>query len=231
MPIEYTLRENRLTAEPGDYMAMVTSTRTADYEEVIDRVVRQGTTVGKADAISVIENTLVAVKDLLIEGANVNLPFANFSCSIKGTFSGPEDTFDPSRHQIVINISATKELRDVIRQDVTVSKQEMTVPTPNLVEYMDFNTGERNSVVTPSGMAQISGNRLQFDPADPEQGIFLIASDGSETRVGVVGRNMPSTLMFLLPAELTTGEYALEVRVKMGDAVRTGSLNRVLSVA
>jgi hypothetical protein len=231
MPIEYTLRENRLTAEPGDYMAMVTSTRTADYEEVIDRVVRQGTTVGKADAISVIESTLVAVKDLLIEGANVNLPFANFSCSIKGTFNGPEDTFDPSRHQIVINVSATKELRDVIRQDVSVSKQEMMVPTPNLVEYMDFNTGERNSVVTPSGMAQISGNRLQFDATDPEQGIFFIASDGSETRVGVVGRNMPSTLMFLLPAELTTGEYALEVRAKMGDAVRTGSLNSVLSVA
>jgi hypothetical protein len=187
--------------------------------------------VGKADAISVIENTLVAVKDLLIEGANVNLPFANFSCSIKGTFNGPEDTFDPSRHQIVINVSATKELRDVIRQDVSVSKQEMMVPTPNLVEYMDFNTGERNSVVTPSGMAQISGNRLQFDATDPEQGIFFIASDGSETRVGVVGRNMPSTLMFLLPAELTTGEYALEVRAKMGDAVRTGSLNSVLSVA
>jgi hypothetical protein len=231
MPIEYTLRENRLTSEPGDYMAMVTSTRTADYEEVIDRVVRQGTTVGKADAISVIENTLVAVKDLLIEGANVNLPFANFSCSIKGTFNGPEDTFDPSRHQIVINVNATKELRDVIRQDVSVSKQEMMVPTPNLVEYMDFNTGERNSVVTPSGMAQISGNRLQFDATDPEQGIFFIASDGSETRVGVVGRNMPSTLMFLLPAGLTTGEYALEVRAKMGDAIRTGSLNSVLSVA
>jgi hypothetical protein len=80
-------------------------------------------------------------------------------------------------------------------------------------------------------MAQISGNRLQVDSTDPEQGIFFIASDGSETRVGVVGRNMPSTLMFLLPAELTTGEYALEVRAKMGDALRTGSLNSVLSVA
>jgi hypothetical protein len=232
MPIEYNLRENRLTAEPGDYMATVKSTRTAGYEEVIDRVVGQGTTVGKADAISVIENTLVAVTGLLVEGANVNLPFANFSCSIKGTFNGPEDTFDPSRHQIVINITTTKELRDAVLQSVTVSKQETVVPTPNLVEYMDFNTGERNSIVTPSGMAQISGNRLQFDSTDPEQGIFFIAtSNGSETRVGVVGKNMPSTLMFLLPAELTTGEYALEVRAKMGDALRTGSLNSVLSVA
>lgn len=231
MPIEYVLRENRLTAEPGDYMAMVRPTRTADYEEVTDRILERESTVGKADILSVFQNYLVSIINILAEGANVNLPFANFSCSIKGTFNGPDDSFDPNRHQVVINITAGKELRNAFRERVTVLKQETVVPTPNLLEYTDFNTGERNSIITPGGMGQINGHRLKFDVTDPAQGIFFVASDGSEIRVSIIGQNKPSNLMFMLPAELTAGEYTLEVRVKMAEDLRTGSLNEALSVA
>lgn len=231
MPIEYVLRENRLTADPGDYMAMVKSTRTADYQEVTKRIVARGSTVGEADAIAALQNALEAVKDLLAEGANVNLPFANFSISIKGVFDGPDDTFDPSRHQVVIQVAATKELRDALKQDVTVSKQETVVPAPNLIEYTDFETGERDSIITPGSMGQISGHRLKFDATDTEQGIFFLAADGSETRVSVIGQNKPSNLMFMLPAGLTTGEYTLEVRSKVGENLRTGRLGTSLSAA
>jgi len=231
MPIEYTLRENRLTAEPGDYMAMVSPTRTVGLREVIQRMLEKESTVGEADTLSVLNNFEDSLISLLAEGTNVNLSFANFSCSIKGTFNGPSDSFDPSRHQVVPNVNPGKELRSAFRQGIAVSKQEAIIPMPSLLDYTDFNSGERNSIVTPGGMGQISGHRLQFDAADEEQGIFFIAADGSETRVSVAGQNMPSTLMFLLPAGLTSGEYTLEVRAKMGEDLRTGSLNSILSVA
>ncbi len=78
-------------------------------------------------------------------------------------------------------------------------------------------------------MAQVTGYRLNFDPADTSQGIFFV--NGSATRVSIVGKNNPSELMFLVPASLTPGDYMLEIRSTMGNgAVRTGVLAHTLTI-
>jgi hypothetical protein len=78
------------------------------------------------------------------------------------------------------------------------------------LEYIDINTGERNSVLTPGGMGQVAGHRLKFGPADPEQGVFFMAPDGSSSaRVSLVGKNMPGELMFLVPDTLAAGDCIL----------------------
>ena len=114
-----------------------------------------------------------------------------------------------------------------------MSKQEAVKPKPNPLEYTDINTGERNSVLTPGGMGQLVGHRLKFDPADPEQGVFFMAPDGSSsTRVSLVGKNMPGELMLLVPDTLVAGDYLLVVRVAFGeDDVRMGTLEATLTVA
>lgn len=231
MTINYVLRENRLTSEPDDYMAMVISTRTVELQGVVDRMVERGSTVTKADILSVLEDFERALEGLLLEGVNVNLPFANFSSSIKGVFDSASDSFDATRHQVVPVVNPGRELRAVYRQGVSVQKQETVAVAPSLIDFIDLNTNERNSVLTPGGLGQISGNRLKFDPSDEQQGIFFVAADGTQTRVSVVGQNKPSTLIFLIPPELASGEYRLEVRAAMGLEVRTGSLKQVLSVA
>ena len=82
-------------------------------------------------------------------------------------------------------------------------------------------------------MGQIIGHRLKFDPADPQQGIFFIASDDSETRVAIVGKNKPGELIFLVPDGLASGEYLLEVRAipRGSHDLRTGALKATLTVA
>ena len=107
------------------------------------------------------------------------------------------------------------------------------MPRPNPVEFTDVNTGERDSLLTPGGMAQVVGHRLKFDPADAAQGISFVAEDGAETKVDVVGRNKPADLMFIVPQSLAPGDYTLEVRAVThgSDEVRSGALDAVLTVA
>ncbi len=233
MTIKYVLLENNLTTDPDDYLARVQPVGTADMEAIIERIIQQGSTVTRADIVSVLEDYHTAIENLVLEGMNVNTPLANFSVSIKGVFDGPTDNFDPSRHQLTPIVSPGSRLRKVLRERGRVEKQETVTPTPNPQVYTDMNSGERNSMLTPGGMGQVVGHRLKFDPSDPEQGIFFIAEDGTETRVSIVGRNKPGELMFLVPDGLAAGEYTLEVRavLRKGKELRTGKLDAVLTVA
>lgn len=230
MPIQYHLRDNRLTPDPNDCMAVVTASRTAELDDVIARMGERGSTVTKADILSVLEDFQGALESLLAEGANVTLPFANYSASIKGVFKDQTDTFDPARHQITMNLTPGKAIRDFLRSKVTVQKQETTVNAPNIVTFEDVSSGESKSLVTAGGFGKIVGHRLKFDPAVPEDGIFFIAADGAATKVDVVGQNTAGTLMFMIP-KLDPGDYHLEVRVTVGSEVRVGRMGAVLSVA
>ena len=108
-------------------------------------------------------------------------------------YDGQADGYDPSRHQIAPKVTAGKRYRKAIKEQAQAAKQEAVKPKP--LEYTDINTGERNSVLSPGGMGQVIGHRLKFDPADPEQGFFFMAPDGSSSaRVDVVGKNKPGEL-------------------------------------
>jgi hypothetical protein len=102
-------------------------------------------------------------------------------------------------------------------QQAQVEKQEGGERLPLPLDYTDLNSGELNSQATPGGMAQVTGYRLKFDPADTSQGIFF-AAGGSATRVSIVGKNNPSELMFLVPASLAPGDYTLEIRSTIGNS-------------
>jgi hypothetical protein len=225
--------ENHLTSDPDDYMAMVQPTNTAELEDIINRMIDQGSTVVKADILSVLEDYHQAIESMVLEGQNVNTPGANYGASIKGVFNGQADSYDASRHQVRATVSPGKRFRKAIEGRAQVTKGEAVTPRPNPLEYTDLNSEARNSVLTPGGMGRLVGHRLKFDPTAADQGIFFVAADDTETRVEVVGRNKPAELMFLVPDSLPAGEYTLEVRATMrnNDDVRTGALDVPLTVA
>lgn len=232
MTINYVLFENTLTDDPSDYRAVVRPKSTAELEDVIERMVQHGSTVGKADILSVLEDYYSTVERMVLEGVNVNTPGANYRTSIRGVFEGLTDTFDPSRHQVRAVVNPGKRFRRAVEKRAQPVKKEPVRPAPTPLEYIDLSSGARDSVVTPGGMGQVTGRRLKFDPADAEQGIFFVAEDGTETKVDLVGRNMPADLMFMVPESLTAGTYTLEVRavLRNRDDLRVGALEDPLTV-
>lgn len=231
MAINYALHENHLTTDPNDYNARVISGQTADMKALIDRMVDRGSTVVRADILSVLEDFNAAVESLVLEGRNVTTPLCNFAATVKGVFNGITDTYDSSRHQVLPTVSPGQRLRNAVAQRATVAKIEALRATPAPQDYVDVATGERNSVLSTGGMGQLLGHRLKFDAAQPEQGVFFRAADGTETRVEMVGRNKPGDLMFMTPV-LAAGEYVLIVRAVFGETdLREGELPHLLTVS
>jgi len=74
------------------------------------------------------------------------------------------------------NLSPGKRLRSYCRNGIPTQKEEAITKEPNPVDFIDYNSGERNTVITPGGMATLIGNRLNFDKADPEQGVLSFAA-------------------------------------------------------
>ena len=225
MSTNYVLHENKLTADPNDYMARVMPVGTADFDDIVNRMIERGSTVVKSDILSVIEDFNSATESILLEGRNITLPMSNFRVGIKGTFDGQDDTFDPSRHKIIASVSAGARLKKAIAENMKVVKQETQKVTPTPQIFINHNTNERNSTITPGGMGEIIGYRLKFDESDPLQGIFFKSAEGTETRVDVIGSNNPSRLLFLIP-ELPADDYTIIVRVIFNDTdLRSGQLD------
>ena len=231
MPVQFSLTDNPLTPDPNDKKATTQPTGTIGVDELVDRIIDQGSTVNKADIQGVFTGFSHALGNALLEGLNVITPWANFKTGVKGVFNGVGDTFDRSRHQVCVNVSPGAELRNLVKSQATATKVEAVKPAPNLIDFTDLNSGERNSLLTPNGMGRVLGYRLKYEHNDPQQGVFFVAADNTETRVEVVGTNKPSEMIFLIPA-LATGEYILQARASFGtEDIRTGSLDDVLTVS
>ncbi len=231
MAIRYVLFENNLTSDPNDYMAMVQPAGTAELENVIERMIRQGSTVTRADIVSVLEDFFTAVENMVLEGMNVNTPGANFGASVKGVFDGAGDSYNIARHQVVATVTPGKRFRAAVKENAQLVKGEASKPMPNPIEFTDINSGERNSIVTPGGMGRVIGSRLKVDTDDASQGVFFVAADGTATQVEVLGQNKPAELLFLIPS-LSAGDYTLEVRASVYGSrdIRTGGLPQTLTV-
>lgn len=229
MGINFSLYKNNLSSEANQYRAVVQASGTMDYEQIVDLVVKQNSTVTRADVLAVLDNFFTVIEDALLLGFNVNTPGINGRVSIKGGFEGQNDGFVAGRNRVEASFTPGLRMRRAMQQ-AQVQKQEGSERLPRPLDYTDLNSGELNSQVTPGGMGQLTGYRLKFDPVDTAQGIFFV--NGSATRVSVVGKNGPSELMFMVPPGLAPGDYNLEVRSSMGNGtVRTGVLAYALTIS
>jgi hypothetical protein len=232
MPIKYALYENQLTSDPDDCMAVTQPDRTYTVEEVIDFMRSRGSTVTKAEALSVLEEYAVAIEQILGLGGTITTELFNLSVSIKGVFTNKNDSFDAKRHVVRVNITPGTRLKKLPPM-LQVEKVTADKPMPTPLNFKDINSDALNETLTAGGVGQLSGSRLKIEETDATQGVFLIHnSTGTETRVAKIIRNKPAELLFMIPAGLASGDYTLEVRVvfKGTKELRRGTLPYDLTI-
>jgi hypothetical protein len=233
MDINYQLHKNHLTDEAGDYAARVRPNGTVDLEALITYMVKQkGATAVRGEVLSTLEDFFSAIEDLLAMGMNVSTPVANSHLSMRGKFSGPDDSFDAARHQVTPCVSSGPRLKRAIPLLLEVARSPLQPLTPRPEAYFDAGSNTHDQLLTPRSIGRLTGYYLHFEPQDdPAQGIFLLGN-GGETRATTYSENKPGRLHFLVP-DLAPGEYRLEVRTSPnGDGQqRRGILDAVLTVA
>lgn len=229
--ITYALYKNKLTNGNGYYRASVKPARTYGLEEVIDRMLQHGSTLTKQDMMAVLDEFFETVKLLVLEGNNVVTPVANFSVSIRGNFESNDDSFEASRHQVEPIVNPNQAYRRLVQGRAQVQQQAASRPMPQPEQYLNPNNGAGPERLIPGGGAILRGHKLQFDPDDREQGIFLANGNGRAIRAEVILRNTGRELSFLVPAQLKPGDYSVEVRARYGtENLRSGRLEQTLTV-
>ncbi len=231
MPLKYALLDNRLTEDPNDYAAKVQDLESKSIDDIIDVMIGRGSTVTRAEALSVLEEYSAALEQLLRDGHSINTPLFNLIPSIKGVFYDKNESFNPERHQVRVNVRPGTRLRQIESQ-IQVERVSASRPTPEPEDFEDVASETRNSQITPGGLAKLTGSRLKYEPNDAQQGVFFIDAAGAETRVTMIARNKPSELNFQIPATLAAGAYTVEVRVVLPRTtdLRTGQLPQALQV-
>ena len=233
MAIKYYLQSNPITTDPNDQSARVVSNHVHDVDSIIVEMLRRGSTITEADARAVLKVFFEVVTDEVAEGNNVNLPLVNIKPGIGGVFINATDSFDSSRHIKKANLSAGILLNQKMNL-ATVEKITQPTSAPVLIQFTDVNKQTTNSILTPSGIGQIVGEELKFNPANALEGIFFVDNTGSATKVTVIASRTEGKLVFSIPASLTTGSYILEVRKgygKTSQVLRAGSFSDTLQVA
>ena len=208
--IKYRISASKLMNNPTGFAARVLSVRAVGLEEIAAEIARLGTTVSESDVLNVIRHYNDVIAWRLVRGETINTPAVRYRTSIRGPWANELDSFDPERHEVVVNLSAGPVLRKAMR-DARPERYEGGTAVPRPKSYIDTYTGAQNGVVTPGQVGQVLGRYLRFDPADPLQGVFFLDEAGVETRVPTMAVIRPSQLLFNAPA-LAAGRYRLEVR-------------------
>jgi len=232
MSIQYALFPNPLTEGATDQRAVIQNQESRTIEDIIDEIVSRGSTVTRAEVLAVIEEYEAAITKFVANGDRVNTALVQVSSSISGIFSDSDDQYDHKRHQIKLNVNPGLRLKEAT-EDMTAEKVNARQRRPQVRVVEDHMSETKNDKLTPGGMLKISGSLLKYNPDDSEQGVFLLATDAAETKLGPVIRNKPSTLIIAVPDDLPAGEYKLEVRsiLRYTSAIRSARLGKPLVVS
>jgi hypothetical protein len=233
MELKYSLHENFLTKDPDDFYPRVEIFKTVTIEELIKRMLIHGSTVTEPDILATINLYNKTVLEALLNGEAVNTGLSIYAPTINGVFNGIDDRFDPSRHSIGVKVHPTAQLKKSVREGTKVAKAEPSVSVPHILAYRDTGTDHTNSHITKGNIGTLIGHRLKFDPAAPDEGIFMIfVTTQAEKKITVVQRNKPGELVFLIPSDLVSGEYYFEVRNRFQGKkdIKIGRLDEILTV-
>mgnify|MGYP000450981006 CR=1 FL=1 len=161
MSIKYSLILNHLTDDPEDHMTVVQDQQSRIIDDIIDEMVDRGSTVTKADILSVVEEYQAVIAKFLENGDSINTPLFQTSVSIEDQ----TDSFDRSRHYVRLNVNPGSRIGE-IAESLPVKEQ------PTLEIFKDFGSDTRDEPLTP-GAAEIRGSPPQYRSRSDRPGRFL----------------------------------------------------------
>ena len=167
---------------------------------------------GKAFVNLFLQECILAVS----EGFNVITIMFQASLSIKGVIFNEDlgRTIPADRVNVSMRLVQGVESRKAI-SDSTVYITEQLAPTGPVIQSVTNPVESKHDMLNTGAMALIRGLRLTVagEPTDEVGVIFTPASGGTPVIVpqSHLSPNTPSRLQFVLPAEVTAGEWTVAV--------------------
>ncbi len=227
--VKYFLYLNKLTPDPYDYAARVVDVKSHDLEDVIKIMTREGKTLTEEEARGSYLALEKALREITESGGSINLSILNTGYSISGVFYADDEALVAGKHAFNVNANPGVVITEAAKK-IKLKRVDPREYSPEPRKITDISSDTINELLTPGSMACLKGNNLSFDATDAEEGIYLINDKGAETKITQVALNKPSEIIFLVPAPLKPGSYALEVRNRSYKENITARLKHTLTV-
>ena len=215
--IEYSLETNELTGDSTKYRAQVMNSRSYTFDDIAKHLIKHNIGLSSAAIYGLWEGIKGAVEEFVSQGGSINTELFQVRVSIKGVFNGMDDSFDPSRHQIKLNLQPGSLLLKV-PGNLRAKKADSNVKV-KISSVTDVKTGSVNGSLTPGKNVRIIGRRLKIDGPDPSCGIYFVPEDGQTGPVKVEQTdyvvNKPSELIAVIP-RLSTGKWRVRLVTQYG---------------
>ena len=214
----YSLRDNPLTEDPNDKLAQLEGVKSFTKDQIIERILTRGNTMTRTDLLAAINAYAEEIAFITEEGNTVNTPLINTSLSISGVFTNGEDSFDPRRHTLKVNVTAGTALKEAASKIKLAKVQgNSAIPWGTGVRDTLSASDDTSGALRAGSVIELTGARLKFDATDAEQGVFFVAN-GAETRCAQIVENKPTRILAVLPQTVAAGDYTVEVRSRYSGA-------------
>ena len=208
-----------LTERKDDRFGRVVTNKSLNEDDLIKIAVQRRTDLSPTSLKSTMDLLKEIAREQISNGASVAFGLGYFSVGVNGVFYGDDAGWNANEHTLNVKITPTSELRRSIKS-ATVNMRGDAKVGAAISKVIDVVSGEVNSVLTPGGAINIIGSRIRIVGDNPANGISLINEETSEVitiPTSAIATNDPSKLTVVLPVDLATGDYKLQITTQFSN--------------
>jgi hypothetical protein len=150
-------------------------------------------------------------RERIQQGYSVQTGVCHITPRVTGNWIGSTEPFDPKKHKITCDLTASAELRKAL-EEVGVEVLGVKDSGARIGLVTDVTTGKNDGTITVGGDLIVTGEKIRIEPLDEEGlGVFFVDASGIETPVThPFTQNDPKKIICRVPA-LGAGSYTLKI--------------------
>ena len=180
--------------------------------ERVAAIVAEQTRQMPSDVLYTNVKTGEVVRSLLRDGNNVNLDWVAFTISLTGAFDSLDDGFSLGRNALVVRAHCRPVLRDCL---LGITPRNVTDGLRAAIQSVVDGTAQAECVITVSTV-YVAGINILVDPANADEGAWLMAKDGAVAATPAIVANDAATMDLSFAALPPDGEYTLVIKARSG---------------
>jgi hypothetical protein len=215
MALKIAVLKNSLKTCPSPFIVRSDSSDVVEFERFVEIMAAGRTTLSQTDIRAAMQLFKEELQKQLAEGKTVKTPTGSFYMSAAGSMESLDESYLPKdqtkNHEVRLHHKPEGAFEDSILLDLTIVREErpnLAIPSLRAVTA----AGEDSGLIRASGMIQVKGLRLRFDPKAAEQGVFFADAAGVEVRSPFYPMILPGTVLAGVPDTLVPGSYAVVLR-------------------
>jgi hypothetical protein len=184
---------------------------TATCEEVAAAVAKK-MRLAASDVLYIYVKTGEAVREILQTGRNVNLDWVAFTIALTGSFEKANSPFTPGQNALMVRAHARPALRDCL---AGITPRNVTNGLKAAIQSVVDGAAQAEGVITVSTV-YVSGVNILVNPANADEGCWLVAKDGTIAATPAIVANDAATMDLSFAALPPNGEFTLVVKARSG---------------